>query len=182
MMKAFSFYIGMFIGTSILLGVLAGGGGIQSTYLTSTIDADDTTISVASTSGFLSSGTLYVDNEVVTYSGATSTTFTGVSRGTQSTKADSHNSGNTIYTEDAGVINLVFGFNIGTLWNDWGIFAVPVMIVKFFTTTIPYLAQGNMQYMFTGGLSIIADIWIMFGAGFIVMLIFTVLSLFGNRN
>ncbi len=48
------------------------------------------TITVDSTSGFSSSGTLQIDSEIFTYTGVTSTTFTGVTRATSSTTAAAH--------------------------------------------------------------------------------------------
>ena len=52
------------------------------TYLRGDIDQNDTTITVASTSGFASSGVAYIGGEAFTYSGVTATTFTGVTRAT----------------------------------------------------------------------------------------------------
>ena len=48
------------------------------------------TITVDSTTGFSSSGTLQIDSEIFTYTGVTSTTFTGVTRATSSTSAADH--------------------------------------------------------------------------------------------
>ena len=48
------------------------------------------TISVDSTTGFSSSGTLQINSEIFTYTGKTSTTFTGVTRATNSTSAAAH--------------------------------------------------------------------------------------------
>ena len=45
------------------------------------------TITVDSTSGFSSSGTLQINSEIFTYTGKTSTTFLGVTRATNSTSA-----------------------------------------------------------------------------------------------
>ena len=45
---------------------------------------------MASTSGFSSSGTLIIDSEQFTYTGVTSTTFTGVTRAANSTSAAAH--------------------------------------------------------------------------------------------
>ena len=47
-------------------------------------------ITVISTTGFSSSGTLQIDDEQFTYTGITSTTFTGVTRATNSTTAAAH--------------------------------------------------------------------------------------------
>jgi hypothetical protein len=48
------------------------------------------TITVDSTTGFSSSGTLQINAEIFTYTGKTSTTFTGVTRATSSTSAAAH--------------------------------------------------------------------------------------------
>ena len=48
------------------------------------------TITVDSTTGFSSSGTLQINSEIFTYTGKTSTTFTGVTRATSSTTAADH--------------------------------------------------------------------------------------------
>ena len=48
------------------------------------------TITVDSTTGFSSSGTLQINSEIFTYTGKTSTTFTGVTRATSSTSAAAH--------------------------------------------------------------------------------------------
>ena len=54
---------------------------ISTTTLSQSHTDSVTTITVASTSGFDSSGTLFIGNEQVTYTGTTSTTFTGATRG-----------------------------------------------------------------------------------------------------
>jgi hypothetical protein len=48
------------------------------------------TITVDSTTGFSSSGTLQINSEIFTYTGVTSTTFTGVTRAQSSTSAAAH--------------------------------------------------------------------------------------------
>ena len=66
-----------------------------STELATAIASDTTmsgsgTITVDSTTGFSSSGTLQINSEIFTYTGVTSTTFTGVTRATSSTSAATH--------------------------------------------------------------------------------------------
>lgn len=63
------------------------------TTLASAIGSSDTTIVVGSTTGFLSSGTLRIDQELMDYAGVTGSTFTGVTRGAHGTTAASHSSG-----------------------------------------------------------------------------------------
>ena len=66
-----------------------------STELATAIASDTTmsgsgTITVDSTTGFSSSGTLQINSEIFTYTGVTSTTFTGLTRATSSTSAAAH--------------------------------------------------------------------------------------------
>ena len=64
------------------------------TTTTSTTHTDSvTTITVSSTSGFDSSGTIHIANQEITYTGTPSTTFTGCTRGANSTTAGSIASG-----------------------------------------------------------------------------------------
>jgi hypothetical protein len=51
------------------------------TQLAATLDRDDTTVTVKSTTGFTSSGYIYIGTECIKYSGVTATTFTGCTRG-----------------------------------------------------------------------------------------------------
>ena len=63
---------------------------INTTNLDGSLNDSATTITVNSTTGFDSTGTLYIGNEQVTYTGTSSTTFTGCTRGANSTTAASH--------------------------------------------------------------------------------------------
>lgn len=62
------------------------------TSLSSAMAASDTTMVVSSTSGFPPSGTVQVDQEQITYSGLTATSFTGLGRGANGTAAAAHSS------------------------------------------------------------------------------------------
>ena len=77
---------------------------ISTTTLSQSHTDSVTTITVASTSGFDSSGTLFIGNEQVTYTGTTSTTFTGATRGANSTTATAHDSGVQVAQFDRGAI------------------------------------------------------------------------------
>jgi len=55
-----------------------------------------TTITVASTAGFSYTGTIQIDSEQITYTGLTGTTFTGCTRGANSTTAAAHTAGATV--------------------------------------------------------------------------------------
>ena len=53
-------------------------------------------ITVKSTTGFSSSGTIQINSEIFTYTGVSSTTFTGVTRATSSTTAAAHKKGDVV--------------------------------------------------------------------------------------
>ena len=55
-----------------------------------------TPISVASTVGFPSSGYILIGSELIQYTGITSTTFTGITRGTLGTTQAAHNAGDAV--------------------------------------------------------------------------------------
>ena len=83
------------------------------------INSSITTITVASTSSFPSSGTIYVDvgtlTEAITYSGKTSTTFTGCVRGALGSTATSHINTASVYlgpTVAAVTANGITTYNI----------------------------------------------------------------------
>jgi hypothetical protein len=66
-------------------------GSNGSTTLSSGINNSVTTIPVVSTTNFSTQGTIIIGTEQITYTGKTSTTFTGCSRGANSTSAAAHN-------------------------------------------------------------------------------------------
>jgi len=89
-------------------GISQWGGTVtnpQTTTLNGALNADSagtggtgTTINVASTTGFPSSGTnfIQVDNEEISYTGTTATSFTGITRNVRGTTNASHSNGATV--------------------------------------------------------------------------------------
>ena len=89
-------------------GISQFGGTVtnpQTTTLNGSLSANaygtggsGTTITVASTTGFPSTGTNYiqVDNEEISYTGLTSTTFTGITRNVRGTTNATHSDGATV--------------------------------------------------------------------------------------
>lgn len=63
------------------------------TTLSGNINQNVTTIPVVSTTGFSATGAIIIENEVITYTGITATSFTGCTRGAAGTTNSSHTSG-----------------------------------------------------------------------------------------
>ena len=76
----------------------ASGIFYPTALLTSKISKTATTLTVDSTSGFASSGTVWLGREAVSYTGTTATTFTGLTRAQLGTRASAHTSGAVIYS------------------------------------------------------------------------------------
>ncbi len=75
---------------------------IDTTTLDGALTDSATTITVASTTGFDSSGTIFIENEQITYTGTTSTTFTGATRGANDTTASAHDSATQVAQFEQG--------------------------------------------------------------------------------
>jgi hypothetical protein len=79
--------------------------GSANTTLNGAITNSATTLTVNSTTEFPSAGTLVIGSENISYTGSTSTTFTGCTRGANATTALAHLN-NAIITMTAAALNL----------------------------------------------------------------------------
>ena len=95
---------------------------VTTTNLNGSLTDSATTITVNSTTGFSSAGTLHIANEQVTYTGTTSTTFTGVTRGANSTTAAAHADDVQVAEFDNGGVPL---YIIRTLDNNYLLYPFP---------------------------------------------------------
>ena len=110
---------------------------INSTTTSTTHTDSVTTITVTSTSGFDSAGTLFIGNEEITYTAiGSSTTFTGCTRGAGGTTAASIASGVTVTQFDGGGIP---EFIIRTPDNNYLLYPFPTksVTIKYDYYTFP---------------------------------------------
>jgi len=110
---------------------------INSTTTSTTHTDSVTTITVSSTSGFDSAGTLFIGNEEITYTAiGSSTTFTGCTRGAGGTTAASIASGVTVTQFDGGGIP---EFIIRTPDNNYLLYPFPTksVTIKYDYYTFP---------------------------------------------
>ena len=110
---------------------------INSTTTSTTHTDSVTTITVSSTSGFDSAGTLFIGNEEITYTAiGSSTTFTGCTRGTGGTTATSIASGVTVTQFDGGGIP---EFIVRTPDNNYLLYPFPTksVTIKYDYYTFP---------------------------------------------
>jgi hypothetical protein len=75
-------------------------GSAQTNTTTASTGVTDLTITVNSTTGFAGNGWIIIDNEIIQYTGVTSTQFTGCIRGACNTTASTHSSSDTVTMGD----------------------------------------------------------------------------------
>jgi hypothetical protein len=96
-------------------GAGAWGGfvsGSATTTLNEDLDTSETSIDVVSASGLAASGTIVIDTESITYSGKSTNTLTGCTRGANGTAAATHLTGATV----TQVVT-----SGSSAWTGWGL-------------------------------------------------------------
>ena len=76
---------------------------ITDTTTAEALDDSETAVDLTSATGFASSGVVYIEDEQITYTGISSNTLTGCTRGANGTTAAAHDNGTTIWQFDATV-------------------------------------------------------------------------------
>jgi len=144
-----------------------------STILTVAIDADDDTISVASTEGFPEPGTIIIGDERIVYSDITGNDFgetlgKPLVRGAEDTTATSHAVGAGVRTPEGAMMNTTVTYNIAVIADASGIWAALTiglailrMLGSFMILPISFLGTD---------LAIIGIIWWCMVAGMIISL------------
>jgi hypothetical protein len=84
-------------------------GAVTTAVSGGTLSNSNTTVTVTSTTGFTSTGSILIDQETITYSGTTATTFTGCTRGVSGTGSGAA----TTHANGAAVVQ-------STNYTGWG--------------------------------------------------------------
>ena len=123
-LNLFMFFIMAFIGGAVLNGIMEGNTGLGTTELSAALTATATSMTVRDTAGLRDAGLIQIDDETICYTGTTSTTITGLTRGAECrshSKVASHSSGARVYSEAPGIINTIVGFDIASAFSDGGL-------------------------------------------------------------
>lgn len=152
-----------FFGQLLSFG-MEGSQGVVTTTLNTDVGRTATTISVASTTGFPDSGNIIIREELIGYTGITSTTFTGLERGKDDTAPQAYSSGDIVYGEAAGIVNNLMDFQtldfsgniftqVGTLFAAGGrlfVFIARMLIWDYgwFSQSIMGVPMVYLQYFF----------------------------------
>lgn len=177
----------MFMGYMWVVVCLAGGvlQGVvpqASTRLTADITDTDTTITVASTAGFKSPGTLWIGDEKIAYYHTTATTFGGTFwrptvRGSNDTEAVDHSTGERVRMPETALINNALDYNIALLSDASGLqlfVSIPLALFSIITSFmfLPLAFLGTDMVFIT-------VIWAIIALGLLVSLF---VALAGGRR
>mgnify|MGYP003632680065 FL=1 len=117
---------------------------VETTTLDGALTDSATTVTVASTTGFTSTGVIFILGEQISYTGITSTTFTGCTRGANSTTAAAHASGVQVALFTNGGVPQ---FIIRTPDNNYLLYPLPdkqyTLVFDFFTFPSDLVAQAD---------------------------------------
>ena len=171
--KGFMFMLFMFVIVNIASNVMQGQSDFARTALTAGIDDDDTTITVASTTGFADVGLIVIGDERIVYSDITVTTFIGsltqpLLRGSGGTEAVAHLSGAKVSTLQGAMMNTAADYHIAVLADASGLQAFVAKPVAFFQLIGSFIF---LPLTFLGtDLQILTVFWGVIGAGMLISL------------
>ena len=95
---------------------------IVTTTLAEALDATETEIDLTSSTGFDTTGKIFIENEEITYTGISTNTLTGCTRGANGTTAATHDNGTSVAQFDNGAVPR---FIVRTLDNNFLLFPFP---------------------------------------------------------
>lgn len=183
MAKMIMFMAWMWLIVSIAGGIYQGSTvTMVATTLETAIDDSATTLTVSSTNGFPTTGTIVIGDERIAYADTTANTFEGnpaqpLIRGSSSTEAVSHEAGETIRTVESSMFNASMGYRLAVLSDASGVlafvaipFAFLSLIASFFTLPLAFMGTD---------FQILVYIWGVLSIGVIVGI---AISLAGGRR
>ena len=117
---------------------------VETTTLDGALTDSATTVTVASTTGFTSTGVIFILGEQISYTGITSTTFTGCTRGANSTTAAAHATGVQVALFTNGGVPQ---FIVRTPDNNYLLYPLPdkqyTLVFDFYTFPDDLAAHGD---------------------------------------
>jgi hypothetical protein len=130
---------------TLCAGFIQGTGGLNSTILTANMSATNTSCEVQNTAGFLSADKITVGGESMVYTSIDYTHFYGLTRSNPVAHLATNSDGSPtmVYNQQTSILNSALGYNTSAISTSAGGFAVFLIPLKFFTTTLPNLVRGG---------------------------------------
>ena len=126
----FMFFVFATLCAALLDGIMGGNTGFSTTNLTANMTASATTANVQDTSGMPNTGLVQIEDEIMCFSGKTSTTLTGLLRGQRcggsavTSPVDAHDAGRRVFSEAPGLFNSIIGFDIASNFSGGGVWDI----------------------------------------------------------
>ena len=151
----------------------------MATTLTAPLSAtENATIHVLSTQGYRSADTVYIENEMIRYTGNTLVTFTGLTRAYNRTKAVAHNVvGTPVYSQEMGTVNQASGAFVATADIAGGELSASGFNISFLLRAVPNMVTWPYPF-FTGQLVYVKILLQMVGIGLTVSLVLATVGVF----
>lgn len=183
-MKAIMAFAVIFFVCVVLDGIMEGGGGIATTRLTVDLTEAGTTITVASTEGFMTSDYVMIGDERIRYTSTTATTFAVPvtdGRGYDGTEARAHAAPALVYSPQTSVINGILGFNIASTGASVGTINLFTALPRFAFTTLPKLVTWDFAFFkVSPWMQYFRYLFIVISTGFTIWVIITFASAMGG--
>tara|TARA_X000001382_G_C3144373_1_gene170746 strand:+ start:68 stop:1000 length:933 start_codon:yes stop_codon:yes gene_type:complete len=117
---------------------------ITTTTLAEALDASETEIDLTSSTGFDATGTIFIENEEITYTGISTNTLTGCTRGANSTTAATHSTSTQVAQFTGGAVPR---YVVRTLDNNYLLYPFPnkayTLKYDYFAFPTDLSAQGD---------------------------------------
>ena len=117
------------------------------TKTTIAVNAAITTLNVLSTADFLDVDDIYVESEMVRYTGKTATQFQNVQRGLGGTEAVAHDAGVKVKNKSTNVANSLLGYNVAATSATYGSFSAMVGLGWNLLRSIPRMIAWDYRYL-----------------------------------
>jgi hypothetical protein len=162
-----------------LTSIYQGGGGLVATTLTQPLSATETaTINVVSTQSYRTADTVYIENEMIAYTGKAATTLTGLTRAYNRTTQVAHNViGTPVYSQEMGTINQASGSFVASSDIAGGEISASGFNISFLLRAVPQIVLWDYPFL-KGQLQYLRILLQMVGVGLTVSLVLATVSVF----
>lgn len=143
-------WFSIYVVCALLQAIFGSGGGLVATTLTAALSKTEiATIHVNNTQGYRSgNATLYIENEMIFYTGKTANTFTGLTRAYNQTSASAHSKiGTPVYSQEMGTVNQASGFTIAQTETTGGSGSAAGFNLDFLVRAIPQVVLWNFSFL-----------------------------------
>lgn len=163
--KLFTGFTFAFVLLTMISMAVEGAGGFLATALTADLAEDATTATVSDTTGWASSGYLFIEGEEIQYTAVPdSTTFTLVA------DHEAHDSGSIVMSRPADALNAMAAFQIAEVNSAAGVIKLPFHLGGAIARAVPAMLTWDYSFLDNDFGTVVRPILLSLSAGFTFML------------